>query len=38
MEQAMSMIMTGGAAGPETIRYSPATEGNASLPTTSEAP
>ncbi|MGD0346376.1 MAG: DUF502 domain-containing protein [Terracidiphilus sp.] len=30
MEQAMSMIMTGGAVGPETIRYSPEAEGVAS--------
>jgi uncharacterized membrane protein len=32
MEQAMSMIMTGGAAGPDTIRYSPETERKAMTP------
>jgi len=33
MEQAMSMIMTGGAVGPETIRYLPEAQLNANLPT-----
>jgi uncharacterized membrane protein len=33
MEQAMSMIMTGGAAGPDTIRYLPEADGKANMPT-----
>jgi uncharacterized membrane protein len=38
MEQAMSMIMTGGAAGPETIRYLPEADGKANLPTAPATP
>jgi len=38
MEQAMSMIMTGGAVGPETIRYLPEADGKANMPTTPAAP
>jgi uncharacterized membrane protein len=34
MEQAMSMILTGGAAGPETIRYLPEANGKANIPNT----
>jgi uncharacterized membrane protein len=38
MEQAMSMIMTGGAVGPETIRYAPEAENRSISPSTSTAP
>ena len=35
MEQAMSMLMTGGAVGPEAIQYSVATTGNTNIPAVS---
>jgi uncharacterized membrane protein len=38
MEQAMSMILTGGAVGPETIRYLPEAEVKANVPAASTAP
>jgi uncharacterized membrane protein len=38
MEQAMSMIMTGGAVGPETIRYAPEAERKSISPSASSAP
>jgi uncharacterized membrane protein len=37
MEQAMSMIMTGGAVGPETIRYLPEADGNRNSTSTPSA-